>query len=337
MKNNLNSYPSTMSQSQYNSYLQNYMQQHSATSFSQPGPAQPAPPYQYAYQYQPYQAQPIPPPYIQPSAPSQYATYEYLVSQGVVPKVQPPPPGRLAAASDYNRYGRAGMNTGGTASTNRADKPSMRNPELDSPEEISKWLEQRRKNFPTRAKVESKKNVEKVREERGALKRSELSKLELKLRQKIKFLEGDFGDKKKMRKNQKKKNIRNDDKKTKGAKTMKDEKKISAVAAVAAVPSGEKEEIEEGEIVVPVTTKVTEQQSQQSQQEPRQDRNKGRAMADEKNKSRPHPQQPKGGNFNRFKYIKNNLFNSLTRKEEHMEHSVLLQIFRHFVKENIIV
>ncbi|KAF7238685.1 Nuclear fragile X mental retardation-interacting protein 1 [Varanus komodoensis] len=43
---------------------------------------------------------------------------------------------------------------------------------LDTPEEIAKWREERRKNFPTLANVEKKKAQEKEREERGEVLRT---------------------------------------------------------------------------------------------------------------------------------------------------------------------
>jgi len=235
------SYPS-MTQDQYNYYLQSYIQQHNQGYFM--------------------------------PAPSPYYEYEYLVSQGIIPREQPPPP-----------------------------KTHGHHSEFDDPEEIEKWLAQRRKNFPTRERIEVKKDVEKMREERGLLKKSELSKLEIKLRQKIKFLDNEPKNKKK----------------NKGARKNK-KKKLEAKKEVPPM------EIEEGEIV-----QVKEEQGKSAQSPT--------ILEEDKNNVKDFNKQNKKkdkSNAVRFKYRKNNLFNLLVSKEVNTEHNTLLQIFRYFVRNKIV-
>jgi hypothetical protein len=60
-------------------------------------------------------------------------------------------------------------------------KKTQANPELD--EELRKWIDSRKRNFPTKCKVDEKGNLERIREDSGIL-----SKLEIKLREKVKIL-----------------------------------------------------------------------------------------------------------------------------------------------------
>lgn len=58
---------------------------------------------------------------------------------------------------------------------------------MDSPEEIRKWLESRKRNYPTRKRVQAKMVQDRDREENGELAQHELSLLEVKLRKQIKL------------------------------------------------------------------------------------------------------------------------------------------------------
>ena len=65
------------------------------------------------------------------------------------------------------------------------------NPKFVSEEEIKKWLNARRKNYPTRKNIEEKRLRQERGEEEGELNEEELSQLELKLRKKIMILTSD--------------------------------------------------------------------------------------------------------------------------------------------------
>lgn len=63
-------------------------------------------------------------------------------------------------------------------------------------EEIRKWVEARKRNFPSKRNLEAKKKMQEEGKIAGALNGEELSKLELKLRKKITILSGDFKEEK---------------------------------------------------------------------------------------------------------------------------------------------
>src|SRR3990167_2232994 len=64
-------------------------------------------------------------------------------------------------------------------------------PELTTPEEIRKWVQARRANYPTKAKVAQKERELFEQGESGKLKESELSRLEVRLRKKLMILDYD--------------------------------------------------------------------------------------------------------------------------------------------------
>lgn len=311
-----NAYPG-MTQDQYNVYLQSYMQQHNQG-------------------------------YLIPPTVSPYAEYEHLVRQGIIPREQPPPP-----ENPKDNIGIQTLNI-------------ERNPELDTPDEIEKWLEQRRKNFPTKTRIEAKKNLEIMKEEKGALRKSELSKLEIKLRQKIKYIESETKTKKKKKKNKAKKQMQ------KGGivENVKDNpQKINEPT----ITSSQKEEImkefkreilesielEEGEIVeskkeqgefnfnieqhnigCELPKDINEKKINLEESEKKGNIEHEKTQSAEKPKEiildkKPIYKKEKKIPI-RFKYRKNNLYNLLIQKEVNMEHSILLQIFRHFVKNKIV-
>ncbi|XP_068924807.1 FMR1-interacting protein NUFIP1 isoform X2 [Petaurus breviceps papuanus] len=62
--------------------------------------------------------------------------------------------------------------------------PGAKRIQLDTPEEIEKWREERRKNFPTRANIEKKKLLQEEKEQRGeALSTAQFGKMQRKWKQ----------------------------------------------------------------------------------------------------------------------------------------------------------
>lgn len=83
----------------------------------------------------------------------------------------------------------------------------------DDPEEIKLWIEQRRKNFPTAQRITQKEQSDQIKKDIGLIpgqantEQSEdepvnkLSKIEIKLRRKLKLIKGlDKGEQKKKKK-----------------------------------------------------------------------------------------------------------------------------------------
>jgi len=277
------------------------------------------------YTYQQHQiSQPIsqfippPPPALAPPQISgnQFSSFEFLQRQGLIPKNQPLPPQAPKPKFQYQNK---------KPEKNYIQAPSkakvLGNPELDTPEEISKWIEQRKKNYPTKRKIEAKQKTEKIIEERGALGKKELSKLELKLRKKIKFMQSEFGEEDRIKKNKKRKYEKSIQKKSTVIEKPKEmiQKPVS-------------DEIEEGEIILPKNS--IEQQSQQIVEKttPKPENIPKHVKFEKK----PKKEQKKQIRYDRMTYRKNNMFSELMKNEEAKEHSILLQICRYFVKNKIV-
>ena len=100
---------------------------------------------------------------------------------------------------------------------------------LNTPEEVQKWIEARRKNFPTRANIERKKREEELKREKGVYvpqtKRENLSLLEVKLRKKIRFIgSSDKPGKSKRRSDPDKGKTHANESSSRGVKRLHDEK-----------------------------------------------------------------------------------------------------------------
>lgn len=79
----------------------------------------------------------------------------------VLPAVPPPPPEESPPPSPPSQ-------------------PKQIDPVLDTPEEIQKWILSRKRNFPSKHKIQSKKDTDTRREERG-----DLSKFEIRMRKRL--------------------------------------------------------------------------------------------------------------------------------------------------------
>lgn len=271
-------YPS-MTQMQYNDYLQSYVQHTVPASMFAP-------------------------------------TYEYLVCNNLVPPTPPPPPPPPPSAPSYSApaYQRYGKRPG----------PQQDN-ELNTPEEIDKWIAQRRKNFPTRTHIESKKNNEKLKAETGAL-----SKLERKLRQKIKFIKSADGPPQRYGGNRNWRNNRPNSGPNPNAHTQNTPQARPAQTATQSTG-------------VPVAGKRPETEEQKKPEQPTAQGQQGVASekAAEKGqncygKNKRRKKKVGEAKVDRFKYRQNTVYQSLIRQEVDREHSILLQVFRYFVKNGMV-
>jgi hypothetical protein len=174
---------------------------------------------------------------------------------------------------------------------------STNNPELD--EEIRKWIDSRKRNFPTDNKVTEKNTIEKVKEDSGML-----SKLEIKLRQKVKILSQI--DKKSNRNN------RNNRPKRQHRPKRKHNGGRQGLSAP--------EEAEDGEIV-----ELKEE-------------NKIEKKAENVDGTEVRPKKEKNTQKQRryFRYRKNKLYEELIRPDKIKEMNIILQAFRYFVNENLV-
>jgi hypothetical protein len=173
------------------------------------------------------------------------------------------------------------------------------NPEQD--EEIKKWVESRKRNFPTKVKIEEKNTVGKIRENAGIL-----SKLELKLREKVKILtqinkKGNRNNNNRNRRRHKQR--RRKDKRDYDGKPLQDE------------------EAEDGEIVEPRPENI------ENNNQPKRSYKPEESGAKDKNK-------PKQRKF--FRYRKNRLHEELIKSDKFKEMNIILQAFRYFVNENLV-
>ena len=189
--------------------------------------------------------------------------------------------------------------------------------------EIEKWVLARKKNFPTKTNILEKEKKGKIKVDVGMI-----SKLELKLRKKVNLLKKIDG--KKMRNNRNKKNKKNKN----NFNILKEEKNI---------------ELEEGEIQIENKNENNEKKIENNNNENKEEIEDKKNMENKekqynKNKRKRNKKSNKNNNNNvnkaktkfSFKYKHNFLYDNLLKKEKIQEQNIILQVFRYFIKENLV-
>jgi hypothetical protein len=191
-------------------------------------------------------------------------------------------------------------------------------PELD--EELRKWIESRKRNFPTKDRVDEKNTISKAKVDSGML-----SKLELKLRQKVKILTQING------KRGRKFNNNNNDRRNnnRGRRRHNDKRGNQQPMGNSNITEGE---AEEGEIVEVKEVLTCKQDSEQNKE------NENRNENFQFNKAKEQKKDKNGNNKQRkfFRYRKNKLYEELIKPDKFKELNVILQAFRYFVNENLV-
>ena len=196
-------------------------------------------------------------------------------------------------------------------------------------EEIEKWINARKRNFPSKNTVEQKDMLGKKREEAGMI-----SKLELKLRKKVSILKkidsrGGYNNNgyrknnsnqfNKLQKNQHRNNNNNKQKKN--------------------VTQKANEPLEEGEIPLEEETKkdinINEKKEEtliEKEEKKEEETNNKNNRKEQKNRNKERKAKE---NFP-FRYKHNFLYDNMIKKELIIEENIILQAFRYFINEGLI-
>ena len=193
--------------------------------------------------------------------------------------------------------------------------------ELD---EIEKWINARKRNFPSKNTVEQKDLLGKKREEAGMI-----SKLELKLRKKVSILKkidsrGGYNN------NGYRKNNNTQFKKNQHRNSNNNKQKKN-------IPQKSNEPLEEGEIPLEEETQkkdinineTKEEKTKESEEKKEENKNNRREQRN-RNKERKAKE-----NFP-FRYKHNFLYDNMIKKELIIEENIILQAFRYFINEGLI-
>jgi hypothetical protein len=178
-------------------------------------------------------------------------------------------------------------------------------------EEIRKWIEARKRNFPTTMRIEEKIRLDKRKEEKGML-----SKLELKLREKIRFI-SNFDNNSKFGRNNRDRNNRF--KRGRRGRQKHHSKRNNEIK--------NNEAPEEGEI-------LEEKEFDLKNEENSNKDNLERRAENKKNKNK--EQNRKIIKRIGFRYRRNNIIENLMKYDKYKEMNVILQCFRYFVNEKLI-
>ena len=159
-------------------------------------------------------------------------------------------------------------------------------------EEVQKWINSRKRNFPTKNKIEEKTTIGKIKEDAGML-----SKLELKLREKIKII-SKFDKGGNFKQNKVRRNKRPRRKKQR-----------------------KNEEPEDGEIL----------------DTPAEDAEKGeRPEKPEKPLRTEKKEKPQQKQRRYFRYRRSRLYEEMIKPDKYKELNIILQSFRYFINEKLI-
>jgi len=207
---------------------------------------------------------------------------------------------------NYNNYNETNQTNQNIPSKNKKSKIE------DDPSEIEKWLENRKRKFPSADNVKDKVEYGKIKEDAGMI-----SKLELKLRERIKL----------MNSINKKAFVKNRPNRNRRRKRNKMKNKIQ-----------KSNEIEEGEIIEVLTEKNTEinenTRNEKIKQEAfkKQDNKHNSQLFKEKDNMRSDKPKIKLG----FKYRRNKIYDELIKSDKLKEMNIILQAFRYFINEKLI-
>lgn len=202
-------------------------------------------------------------------------------------------------------------------------------------EDIEKWINARKRNFPSKNTVEKKDMIGKKREEAGMI-----SKLELKLRKKVSILKkidsrGGYNNN-----NGYKKNINNQYNKYQKNQHKNNNKQKKNIIQKANEP------LEEGEIaseeeINKTNIDVDEKKEEALIQNTINKEEKKEENTDNNNKNNRREQRSKNKerrakeNFP-FRYKHNFLYDNMIKKELIIEENIILQAFRYFINEGLI-
>eukprot|EP00345_Euplotes_harpa_P005904 CAMPEP_0168329338 /NCGR_PEP_ID=MMETSP0213-20121227/7051_1 /TAXON_ID=151035 /ORGANISM="Euplotes harpa, Strain FSP1.4" /LENGTH=198 /DNA_ID=CAMNT_0008332649 /DNA_START=232 /DNA_END=828 /DNA_ORIENTATION=- len=188
----------------------------------------------------------------------------------------------------------------GDAKAGCAGKQAVRDKVLDTPEEIRKWVQSRRRNYPSKKNIERKKEIVKRKAEMGIpVTRAEVdgegvSLLERKLMRKVKM-------------------VSMEEKRGKG-KGFKGKGPPGLSSEAWVTPGGVKDVGEDGEV-----------------KEKKRERKEGEKVKEKKMENG----KEKRKDIVKFRYKKNTIYQDIFKKEKDNEASVILQCFRYMVKQNI--
>lgn len=198
----------------------------------------------------------------------------------------------------------------------RVNKNISLNPEEAS--ELVKWVDSRKRNFPSFRKVEEKQTVSKIKEDAGIL-----SKLELKLRDKLHIM-SKINKKGYVKKNRR----RHRNKRTKRRRDVNEPIEEGEIKEI----QDEEEVIknENGEIII--HEKHTERNNNNNQNR----NNNGRHNKQNNNKDKDKDNDTKNQNRRYFRYRKNKIYDELIKTDKIKEMNIILQAFRYFVNENLV-
>ncbi|CAI2369638.1 unnamed protein product [Moneuplotes crassus] len=275
-------------------------------------------PYNYPYNYPPAPYPPVAHPHYPPHYPPQYPPshvhypphYAYQYGQN---PYQPHPGYPPQMAHHASHAPMPAYPAQAQVQPQVPKKPKSKSP-LDTQEEIKKWVESRKRNYPSKKNIEKKEKMIKAKAEKGipvtlgSLKNMEnISLLEKKLRNEHVRPTKPEGHMNK----RKRKRPHNKDRSTKIVKFEEGDQTTPLKEGTQAL------EMQKEKLVTEEGTKEMKKHEN------------SRAQSQKKQQNKANAKLP-------FKYKKNTIYSDLIKKEKEAEATVLLQCFRYIIKQNLL-